>query len=65
MWVYDRSGPYSCSYIDIGESPEKLVHFLVTCIMMSDEEIGLDPNMKYNDKGMVVHLKAWQRFSDH
>ncbi|CAD6501136.1 BgTH12-01390 [Blumeria graminis f. sp. triticale] len=58
LWVYDRSGPYSCSYIDIGKSPEKLVHVLVTYMLINDEELGLEPNVKYNDNGMVVHLKV-------
>ncbi|CAD6506428.1 BgTH12-07354 [Blumeria graminis f. sp. triticale] len=44
LWVYDRSGPYSCSYIDIGKSPEKLVHVL--------------PNVKYEGEDMIVHLEV-------
>ncbi|CAD6506426.1 BgTH12-07352 [Blumeria graminis f. sp. triticale] len=58
LWVYDRSGPYSCSYIDIGKSPEKLVHVLVTYMLMNDEELGLDPNVKYEGEDMIVHLEV-------
>ncbi|CAD6506437.1 BgTH12-07363 [Blumeria graminis f. sp. triticale] len=58
LWVSDRSGPYSCLYIDIGESPEKLVHVLVTYMLMNDEELGLDTKVKYEGENMIVHLQV-------
>ncbi|SZF00379.1 unnamed protein product [Blumeria hordei] len=57
-FVYDRSGQYSCSYIDIGKSPEKLVHVLVTYMLMNDEELGLDPKVKYESEDIIVHLQV-------
>ncbi|CCU75438.1 serine/threonine-protein kinase Sgk2 [Blumeria hordei DH14] len=58
LWVYDRSGPYSCSYIDIGKSPKTLVHVLVTYMLMNDDELGLDPKVKYEGEDMIVHLQV-------
>ncbi|SZF00317.1 unnamed protein product [Blumeria hordei] len=58
LWVYDRSGPYSCSYIDIGESPKILVHVLVTYMLMNDKELGLDPDVKYEGEDLIVHLRV-------
>ncbi|SZF00314.1 unnamed protein product [Blumeria hordei] len=58
LWVYDRSGPYSCSYIDIGESPKILVHVLVTNMLMNDDELGLDPDVKYEGEDLIVHLRV-------
>ncbi|VDB95299.1 Bgt-50105 [Blumeria graminis f. sp. tritici] len=58
LWVSDRSGPYSCLYIDIGESPEKPVHVLVTYMLMNDEELGLDTKVKYEGENMIVHLQV-------
>ncbi|CCU75490.1 serine/threonine-protein kinase Sgk2 [Blumeria hordei DH14] len=58
LWVYDRSGPYSCSYIDIGKSPKTLMHVLVTYILMNDDELGLDPKAKYVGEDMIVHLQV-------
>ncbi|CCU82701.1 serine/threonine-protein kinase Sgk2 [Blumeria hordei DH14] len=58
LWVYHRSGPYSCSYIDIGESPKILVHVLVTYMLMNDDELGLDPDVKYEGEDLIVHLRV-------
>ncbi|SZF00305.1 unnamed protein product [Blumeria hordei] len=58
LWVYDRSGTYYCSYIDIGKSPKILVHVLVTYMLMNDDELSLDPDVKYEGEDMIVHLQA-------
>ncbi|CAD6506440.1 BgTH12-07366 [Blumeria graminis f. sp. triticale] len=58
LWLRDLSGPYSCSCIDIGESLEKLVHVLVTYMLMNDEELGLDTKVKYEGENMIVHLQV-------
>ncbi|SZF00711.1 unnamed protein product [Blumeria hordei] len=56
LWVYDRSGPYSGSYIDIGESPQTLVYVMAAYMSMSDAELGLDPNIKYEAHQICVTL---------
>ncbi|SZF05200.1 unnamed protein product [Blumeria hordei] len=52
LWVYDRSGPYSAEYIEIRESPEKLVYVLAAYMLMSDEEHGLDSILQ-REKGRL------------
>ncbi|SZF00785.1 unnamed protein product [Blumeria hordei] len=58
IWVCDRSGLYSCSHIDIGKSPEKLVHVLVTYMLMNDNELGLDANSQCEGEGEGENMKA-------
>ncbi|VDB83594.1 Bgt-51688 [Blumeria graminis f. sp. tritici] len=56
LWVYDRSGPYCGSYIDISKSPQTLVYVLAAYMSMSDAELGLDPNIKYEAHQITVTL---------
>ncbi|CAD6501117.1 BgTH12-01371 [Blumeria graminis f. sp. triticale] len=56
LWVYDRSGPYCGSYIDIGKSPQTLVYVMAAYMSMSDAELGLDPNIKYEAHQITVTL---------
>ncbi|CAD6501124.1 BgTH12-01378 [Blumeria graminis f. sp. triticale] len=56
LWVYDRSGPYCGSYIDIGKSPQTLVYVMAAYMSMSDTELGLDPNIKYEAHQICVTL---------
>ncbi|SZF03900.1 unnamed protein product [Blumeria hordei] len=56
LWVYDRSGPYSGSYIDIGKSPQTLVYVMAAYMSMSDVELSLDPNIKYEAHQICVTL---------
>ncbi|CAD6501121.1 BgTH12-01375 [Blumeria graminis f. sp. triticale] len=56
LWVYDRSGPYCGSYIDIGKSPQTLVYVMAAYMSMSDAELGLDPNIKYEAHQICVTL---------
>ncbi|CAD6499280.1 BgTH12-03400 [Blumeria graminis f. sp. triticale] len=43
LWVFDRSGPYCESIIDIG--------------MMSDKEHGIDSNIRYDDDEIIIKMK--------
>ncbi|VCU40090.1 Bgt-20769 [Blumeria graminis f. sp. tritici] len=56
LWVYDRSGPYCSSFIDIGQSPQTLVYVMAAYMSMSDAELGLDPNIKYEAHQITVTL---------
>ncbi|SZF00606.1 unnamed protein product [Blumeria hordei] len=58
LWVYDRSGPYCGSYIDIGKSPQTLVYVMAAYMSMSDAELGLDPHIKYEAHQITVTLEV-------
>ncbi|SZF00970.1 unnamed protein product [Blumeria hordei] len=58
LWVYDRSGPYCSSFIEIGESPQTLVYVMAAYMSMSDAELGLDPNIKYEAHQITVTLNV-------
>ncbi|SZF01130.1 unnamed protein product [Blumeria hordei] len=58
LWVYDRSGPYCSSFIEIGESPQTLVYVMAAYMSMSDAELGLDPNIKYEAHQITVMLNV-------
>ncbi|CCU76485.1 serine/threonine-protein kinase Sgk2, partial [Blumeria hordei DH14] len=54
LWVFDRSGPMSSGFIDIGENPEKLVYVITAYMLMSDNELGLDSNfVQEHDRTLI------------
>ncbi|VCU40811.1 Bgt-50664 [Blumeria graminis f. sp. tritici] len=58
LWVYDRSGPHSCSLIDISKSQRELVHALAAYMLMSDEKHGIDPSIQHHDDKIVIKLQV-------
>ncbi|VCU40096.1 Bgt-50050, partial [Blumeria graminis f. sp. tritici] len=56
LWVYDRSGSYCSSLIDIGQSPQTLVYVMAAYMSMSDAELGIDPNIKYEAHQTTITL---------
>ncbi|CAD6500914.1 BgTH12-06618 [Blumeria graminis f. sp. triticale] len=53
LWVFDRSGPYSTGFIDIGENPEVFVYVITAYMMMSDEELGIDTSVRH-ERGQTI-----------
>ncbi|SZF05743.1 unnamed protein product [Blumeria hordei] len=49
FWIVDRAGAYSSAQIHVLQSQEKLVRGLASYMLMSDEELGLDPVISYDD----------------
>ncbi|CAD6502791.1 BgTH12-05381 [Blumeria graminis f. sp. triticale] len=49
FWIIDRAGAYSSGQIDVMKDQEKLVRGLASYMLMSDEELGLDPVTSYDD----------------
>ncbi|CCU77478.1 serine/threonine protein kinase Sgk2 [Blumeria hordei DH14] len=49
LWIADRAGAYSSAQIHVMQSQEKLVRGLASYMLMSDEELGLDPVISYDD----------------
>ncbi|CCU76519.1 serine/threonine protein kinase domain protein [Blumeria hordei DH14] len=58
LWVFDRSGPYCESIIDVGKSQKKLVHVLAAYMLMSDKEHGIDPNIRYEGEKMIIKMEV-------
>ncbi|CAD6500902.1 BgTH12-06606 [Blumeria graminis f. sp. triticale] len=53
LWVFDRSGPYSTGFIDIGKNPEVLVYVITAYMLMSDEELGIDTSVRH-ERGQTI-----------
>ncbi|CAD6500917.1 BgTH12-06621 [Blumeria graminis f. sp. triticale] len=56
LWVFDRSGPYSTGFIDIGENPEVFVYVITAYMMMSDEELGIDTLVQYEKNQTIITI---------
>ncbi|KAI9863684.1 MAG: hypothetical protein M1813_003707 [Trichoglossum hirsutum] len=57
LWVYDRSGPYSCERFDLHASPDRFIKVIVGYTMMSDEELGLNTYIEDNKYGKYIMIK--------
>ncbi|CCU76463.1 serine/threonine-protein kinase Sgk2, partial [Blumeria hordei DH14] len=57
LWVFDRSGPMSTGFIDIGENPEKLIYVITAYMLMSDDELGLDSNFVQEHDRTLIKVK--------
>ncbi|CAD6502871.1 BgTH12-05460 [Blumeria graminis f. sp. triticale] len=51
LWIVDRAGAYSSGEIDVSKSQEKLIRVLSSYMLMSDEDLGLDPITSYDSDG--------------
>ncbi|VCU40344.1 Bgt-51653 [Blumeria graminis f. sp. tritici] len=49
FWIIDRAGAYSSGEIEVLKTQEMLVRGLLAYMLMSDEELGLDPVISYDD----------------
>jgi hypothetical protein len=63
LWVFDRSGLYSCQEFDIHEDPRRFIRVMASYTMMSDEELGMDTYIQEDDDGKYIMFKgeAWRR----
>lgn len=56
LWVFDCSGPYSSTAFDINEEPERFVHMIAAYVMMSDEELGLDTFIEWDNGNWFITI---------
>ncbi|CAD6500109.1 BgTH12-04212 [Blumeria graminis f. sp. triticale] len=49
FWIIDRAGAYSSGEFEVLKTQEMLVRGLSAYMLMSDEELGLDPVISYDD----------------
>ena len=54
LWVFDRSGPYSCEKFDVHKSPDRFIRVMAGYTMMSDEELGLDTFIREGEIGEYI-----------
>lgn len=56
LWIFDRSGMYSCEVFDVSESPCRFFTVLIGYVSMSDAELGLSTLIK--DDGPGTHISC-------
>ncbi|SZF01347.1 unnamed protein product [Blumeria hordei] len=54
LWIVDQAGAYSSGEIDVSESHETLVRVLSSYMLMSDQDLGLDPITSYDSDGHYI-----------
>ena len=52
-WVFDRSGPYSGEAFNIHENPQRFVEIICGYLMMSGDELGLNPFLTRDERGKL------------
>src|SRR5437667_8372563 len=58
LWVFDRSGPYSCEKFDLHKDPDRFIKVMASYTMMSDEELGLNTYIKEDEHGKYIIFKG-------
>ncbi|KAI9765989.1 MAG: hypothetical protein M1840_006996 [Geoglossum simile] len=58
LWVFDRSGPYSCEKFDLHMNPDRFIKVMAGYTMMSDEELGLNTYIKQDEHGKYIIFKG-------
>lgn len=54
LWVFDRSGMYSCEVFDISKSPGRFLTVLAGYVLMSDVELGISTLIKEDSMGKYI-----------
>ncbi|KAH0548029.1 hypothetical protein GP486_008229 [Trichoglossum hirsutum] len=57
LWVFDRSGPYSCEKFNIRNRPDRFIEVMVGYTMMTGEELGLNTFIKEDENGKYITVK--------
>jgi hypothetical protein len=58
LWVFDRSGPYSCEKFDLHKDPDRFIKVMAGYTMMRDEELGLNTHIKEDKHGKYIMFKG-------
>ncbi|KAI9770216.1 MAG: hypothetical protein M1839_003244 [Geoglossum umbratile] len=59
LWVFDRSGPYSCGKFDLHEGPDRFIKVMAGYTMMSDEELGLNTYIMFKGRGETKEQRLY------
>ena len=57
LWVFDCSGPYSSGSFNIHLQPEKFIQALISYILMSDNELGLDSFIEHTGEDNSITIQ--------
>ncbi|MCJ1426507.1 hypothetical protein MMC29_004410 [Sticta canariensis] len=58
LWMFDRSGVYSCEVFDIRKEPERFITVIIGYSLMGDAELGLMQLVKADEIGKYISLKG-------
>ena len=58
LWLFDRSGLYSCKTFDIHQDPRRFIKIIAGYSQMSDPELGVNTNIKEDDIGRYIEFKG-------
>ncbi|KAI9765252.1 MAG: hypothetical protein M1839_005599 [Geoglossum umbratile] len=58
LWVFDRSGPYSCEKFNLHKNPDRFIKVMAGYTMMSNEELGLNTYIKEDEHGKDIMFKV-------
>lgn len=54
LWVFDRSGIYSCEAFDIAQAPDRFLTVLIGYTLMDDAELGVSALIKEDSQGKYI-----------
>jgi hypothetical protein len=58
LWVFDRSGLYSCKEFDIHKDPHRFIRVMAGYTFMSNKELGMDTYVKVDKIGKYIMFKG-------
>jgi Fungal protein kinase len=58
LWVFDRSGLYSCEKFNLHQDPHRFIKIMVGYSMMSDEELGVNTSIERDETGKYIVFKG-------
>ena len=61
LWVFDRSGLYSCKEFDIHKDPHRFIRVMAGYTFMSNKELGMDTYVKVDNIGKYIMFKGEDR----
>ncbi|KAH8745703.1 hypothetical protein F5883DRAFT_609618 [Diaporthe sp. PMI_573] len=61
LWLFDRSGLYSCKTFDIHQDPRRFVKIMAGNSQISDPELGVNTYIKEDDIGRYIEFKGSQK----
>ncbi|GAW26698.1 putative 1 protein kinase [Rosellinia necatrix] len=61
LWLFDRSGLYSCKKFDIHQNPRRFIEIMVAYSQMSDQELGVNTHIKKDDTGRYIEFRMGEK----
>jgi hypothetical protein len=61
LWMFDRSGLYSCEKFCIHQDPRRFINIVAGYSLMSDQELGVNTHIKEDKMGKYILLEGDKR----